>query len=654
MQTNAQQELFAFKSIFEGLTDAVICHDLDFMITNWNPAAERLFGYTRKEMIGTSIFSIMDESYFSEMENTMEDILHKKSVGQLYTTRKTTGGMKFPASVTLSPVSDNADNIIGICQIIRDVSQEKLADEKQATLAAIIESSDDAIISKTLEGIITTWNKGAENIFGYHETEAIGRHISLLIPKDRLAEEDTIITNIRNGKKVEHFQTIRLHKDGTPLQISLTVSPVKSKDGTIIGASKVARDITAQHRSEIALANKAQQLQILNSIGKSISEQLNVNVILQKVTDATTELTGAAFGAFFYNKINEQGEAYQLFTLSGAPREAFEKFGMPRNTAVFHATFSGETVVRVDDITKDPRYGHMPPHFGMPKGHLPVVSYLAVPVVSTSGEVIGGLFFGHSKPGVFLEEHEAMVVNVASQAAVALDNSKLFEEVSELSRKKDEFMALAAHELKTPLTSMNGFLQLLQQAVKEDIAKKFADKARRQLEKLNVLVGDLFDISKVEAGKLQFYFQPFDLADLIQEICETFSESVNDHHFHCDLKGPLFINGDKMRMEQVITNLLNNAVKYAPGSPKIDVKAENKGDEVVVSVTDYGAGISKADQAHIFSRFYRIREQGRHISGLGLGLYITREIVERHGGRIWVESEPGKGAEFIFAIPRQQ
>lgn len=769
------QQLSTFKSIFEGLEDAVICHDLDLKITNWNPAAERLFGYTKEEMIGKTVFALMTESYYPEQEEMINNLLQRATVNHFFTKRVTkddhfipvsvtlspiadeTGiiigasqilrdisediiaqeqkailaaivegsvdaiisktlngtitswnkgaetifgyteseiigkhittlmppdklheedyiisnvkqgnkiehyqtirltkdGNRIPISLTVSPVRDKAGNIIGVSKIARDITAQKQADIKQATLASIVESSDDAIISKTLEGIIITWNKGAETIFGYTEAEALGKHISLLIPKDRLQEEDRIINSIKNGQKIDHFQTVRMRKDGAELQISLTVSPILNSDGIIVGASKVARDITAQRQAEQALQHNTRQLLMLNSIGKSISEQLDVEVILQKVTDTTTQLTGAEFGAFFYNKVDEQGEAYMLYTLSGAPREAFEKFGMPRNTAVFHTTFSGKGIVRVDDITKDPRYGKMAPHYGMPKGHLPVVSYLAVPVVSLSGEVIGGLFFGHPSPGVFKHEHEDLVANVASQAAIALDNSKLFEEVTALSQKKDEFIALASHELKTPLTSMSGFLQIMQKTVPEGLTRNFLDKAVRQLEKLNILVNDLFDISKVRAGKLQFYFEDFDLGVLIREICETFEQSVPDHAFAYELDGDLLMNGDKIRMEQVISNLIGNAVKYAPQSPKIDIRAENKGNEIVVSVIDYGAGISKENQSQIFTQFYRIRGGDRHISGLGLGLYITKEIIERHGGRIWVDSEHGKGASFIFALPCQ-
>jgi PAS domain S-box-containing protein len=776
MDSNSLHQLFTFKSIFDGLEEAVICHGPDLTVTNWNNAAERLFGFRKEEILGQSVFVLMTETYFQEQQDMADDLFRGGNIHHFTTFRKRKDGEQIPVSLTLSPIKDEDGNVIGASQIIRDISQQRLADEqqarlasiiegsedaiisktlegiitswnkgaeaifgykaaevlgkhitilmppdkvheedyiisnvsqgkkiehyqtiriskdgtripisltvspirdregniigvskiarnitarkvadeKQATLAAIVESSDDAIVSKTLEGIILTWNKGAENIFGYDESEAVGKHISLLIPADRLDEEDRIINSIKSGKKIDHYQTIRVRKDGKKIEVSLTVSPIRNNDGGIIGASKVARDITTAKEAEIALQKYSQKLLILNEIGKSISEQLDVDVILQKVTDATTQLTDAAFGAFFYNKIDEKGESYMLYTLSGVDRKAFEKFGMPRNTAVFHPTFSGEGVVRVDDITRDPRYGKMAPHFGMPKGHLPVVSYLAVPVISASGNVIGGLFFGHPEPGIFLEEHEDLVVNVASQAAIALDNSKLFEEVSTLSRKKDEFIALASHELKTPLTSMSGFLQILQRTSPEGVNRQFVDKAIRQLEKLTILVNDLFDISKVQSGKLEFYFEPFDMANLIREVCETMAHAVPDHQFVYELGENLMVEGDKIRLEQVIVNLLTNAIKYAPKSQKIDVSATNINNEIIVSVKDYGDGIGKTDQTNIFTRFYRIRDKNRHISGLGLGLFITKEIIERHGGRIWVESEPGQGATFKFNIPALQ
>src|SRR5688572_26968460 len=215
------------------------------------------------------------------------------------------------------------------------------ATEKMAMLAAIIESSDDAIISKNLDGMITSWNKAAELMFGHSEKEVIGRHISLIIPKERLKEEEMIIASLRRGEKIDHFHTIRVTKTGKELNISLSISPIRNELGAIIGASKIARDITRQKEAENTIAQYVHRLEVINSTGKTLAGELDINEILQKTTDATTKLCGAAFGAFFYNKTDSKGESYMLYALSGAPREAFEKFGMPRNTDVFKITFNG-------------------------------------------------------------------------------------------------------------------------------------------------------------------------------------------------------------------------------------------------------------------------------------------------------------------------
>lgn len=187
------------------------------------------------------------------------------------------------------------------------------------------------------------------------------------------------------------------------------------------------RTATERRRAEQELREEAQALQILNKTGAAISAKLDLSEIVQVVTDAGVELTGAEFGAFFYNVLNDAGESYTLYTLSGVPREAFSKFPMPRNTAIFAPTFAGEGTVRSDDILKDPRYGHNAPHKGMPEGHLPVRSYLAVPVRSRTGEVLGGLFFGHPQPGIFGPRAEKLMTGLAGQASIAIDNARLFD-----------------------------------------------------------------------------------------------------------------------------------------------------------------------------------------------------------------------------------
>lgn len=519
-------------------------------------------------------------------------------------------------------------------------------EQRNAMLAAIIESSDDAIISKDLDGRITSWNKAAERIFGYTEAEIIGQSIYLLVPEDRKDEEDMILSHLKKGQRVEHYETIRLTKGGHNIHIAITVSPVKNAQGVVVGASKIARDISQQKRDAETIRQYMHRLEQINDIGKTISAKLEVNAILQKVTDVTTQLCGAAFGAFFYNKTDVKGESYMLFTLSGAPREAFEKFGMPRNTSVFNPTFGGEGIVRSDDITKDPRYGKNSPHHGMPKGHLPVVSYLAVPVRSQSGIVIGGLFFGHPQPGIFKEEHEHLVDAVASQAAIALDNAKLYEEVQALNNKKDEFIGFVSHELKTPLTTISGYIQLAKQ--QPDLPADIAERISRQIVRLNSIISDLLDISRIQAGKLNLNFRKTSLIGLIKESIDAVS-----HQHRVETAVPqedITVNVDSQKIIQVLTNIISNAVKYSqPGSP-INITAIRLGDEIRISVTDKGMGISAQHLDKIFNQFYRVPKSS-HTQGTGLGLYISKEIIEGHSGKIWAESEEGQGSTFHILFP---
>jgi hypothetical protein len=218
-------------------------------------------------------------------------------------------------------------------------------------------------------------------------------------------------------------------------------------DGITLDSTQ-AREIALQRDESLEV------VETVNRVGRSLSAELDLQKLVQLVTDAATQLSKAEFGSFFYNNVNEKGESYTLYTVSGVPREMFSKFPMPRKTAVFAPTFSGLGIVRSDDIRKDPRYGKYSPHYGMPEGHLPVVSYLSVPVISRSGEVIGALFFGHSQPGIFTEREERIVAGLAAQTAIAVDNARLFESAKQAVKVRGEFLSISSHELRTPLTPL--------------------------------------------------------------------------------------------------------------------------------------------------------------------------------------------------------
>jgi PAS domain S-box-containing protein len=356
-------------------------------------------------------------------------------------------------------------------------------EEKQARLAAIVNSSDDAIISKTLDGIITSWNPAATKMFGYTENEAIGKHISIIIPHDRIEEETVIIESIRLGKKIDHFETVRVAKDGTERYISLTISPVKNNTGKIIGASKIARDISFRIETE-----KQQEL---------------------------------------YTK-----------------------------------------------------------------------------------------------------------------------------RLQELNNYKDEFMVMASHELKTPLTVILANLQFLQEVMAKDKNVIFINKTVKQALKLSGLVTNLLDVSKIQAGKLELNVTVFDLNSLVQEIVSNLQQTTKNHHLVFNDSGEkLMVNADRERIEQVVINLLSNSIKYMPVSGNIIINTSCENGNVLVSVHDNGIGIPEEDIQNVFLRFYRVSGSASSFSGSGVGLFISSEIIKAHHGQIWAESELGKGSIFHFSIP---
>lgn len=643
-----------FKQVVEASPIAFYTTDIKGRLTFYNKAAADLWG--RSPELGSNLWSGSWKIFYPDgkpMSHEQDPMARTLKDGRAYKNERMIierpdnsyrNLMVFP-----QPIFDEEGNLTGAHNTLVDITEHQNYEIKQATLSAIVESSEDAIISKDLNGTIMSWNAGAEQIFGYKESEVLGKSITILIPEGRIQEENLILDKIRRGERVHHFETIRKDKFDNELPISITVSPVKDSSGKIIGASKIARDISHQMKAQEQIRKHTQHLEILNSLGKSISKKMDPQLIIQQVIDATTNLTGAAFGAFFYNQ-KKEGENMMLYTLSGASREDFDKFGMPRSTQIFHPTFAGQGIVRADDITKDSRYGHNAPHFGMPKGHLPVASYLSVPVISGNGGVLGGLIFGHPQPGIFKEEHENLVISIAAQAAISLDNSLLFEQVKSMNDKKDEFIAVASHELKTPLTTIKGYLQVLLQREKDQMSELFLTRSLNQVNTLNNLVEDLLNMSRLDAGALEFSKEVFDLRQLLKDLTETFVYSHKTHELLFDLGDvPVYLEGDQQRIEQAVINLLSNAVKYSPKAKNIYLDLKTLGHSAVISVRDEGIGLTSEEKAQVFARYYRA-ETTKGISGLGVGLYLTKQIIDRHGGTIEVESEIGKGTEFRFVF----
>ncbi|MGE0527715.1 MAG: CHASE domain-containing protein [Bdellovibrionales bacterium] len=398
-------------------------------------------------------------------------------------------------------------------------------------------------------------------------------------------------------------------------------------------------------------------LEKVNKISKSISAELELEKLIQEVTDAATSIIGAQFGAFFYNVINSAGEAYTLYTISGVPKEAFAKFPMPRNTEVFAPTFAGTGIVRSNDITKDPRYGKNAPYRGMPEGHLPVRSYLAVPVISRSGDVLGGLFFGHKRVGVFGEREEQIVAGIASHAAVAIDNAKLYEHAKEAIRARDQFLSICSHELKTPITSLKLQAQILNRQIKkhgpvnQQQVSAFCENIDKQLNQLTRLVEDMLDVARIETGRLSINRQRIELSELAKTVAGRFNGEAKSRGVTLIVRTDVHISvdGNEDRITQVISNLISNALKYGNGKP-VEVSTWIEGNRAKLAVRDRGMGIEAKDLDRIFSRFERAVSH-QNISGLGLGLYISSQIAAAHSGSIHVESRVGEGSTFTLDLP---
>ncbi len=638
--------------------------DAGFRIVQLNPIARAVFG-SAGDVEGRELDGVLRQLWTEEAAATTMDIFRRTlESGAPYA--GSGGGLRrdrqqpeyYEWSVNRIELPEGG---AGLVCYFRDISEQRSALAAKAYLAAIVDSAEDAILAKDLNGVIQSCNAAAERLFGYSSAELVGQSVRKLIPPDRQSEEDEILTRLRRGERVEHFETVRLAKDGRRINIALTISPVRDQTGKIIGASKIGRDNTAIKQAEAErfrlLEENAAITATLNDVGALVVANLDRAKVVQAVTDKATEMTGAEFGAFFYNVFDERGEAYTLYTISGVPREKFEKFPMPRNTQVFEPTFKGTSIVRSDDITQDARYGHNAPHHGMPAGHLPVRSYLAVPVRGRSGEVIGGLFFGHSQAARFTAHHERVVVGIATWAAVALENARLYTSVQESSRLKDEFLASLSHELRTPLNAIVGYARMLQSGViPADKSQRAVDTIVRNSTSLTQIVEDVLDVSRIVSGKLRLNVQLVDFPIIVRNAVDVIMpaaeakgvrvETVVDPH-----AGP--VSGDPERLQQILWNLLSNAVKFTKRGGKVQVRLERVHSHIEVTVSDTGIGIAPEFLPHVFERFRQAEgSMAREKGGLGLGLSIAQQLTELHGGSIHASSGGlGQGAAFCISLP---
>jgi PAS domain S-box-containing protein len=539
-----------------------------------------------------------------------------------------------------------------------EVLREREEQLRLATEAAEIGLWDVDLINDTL-----FWPPRVKAMFGISPEVPVSMadFYSGLHPEDRERTSEAFAAAHDPQRRAVYdieYRTVG-KEDGLIRWVAAKGQGIFDAEGRCVRMIGVAIDITARKHAEERLREEARAQQLLGKVSQAfVAAQLDVERVVQIATDAATELSGAAFGAFFYNVENEQGESYLLYTLSGAPREAFAAFPHPRNTAVFEPTFRGEGVVRSADITADPRYGRSPPHHGMPKGHLPVRSYLAVPVKSASGLVLGGLLFGHPEPGVFGEQAEQRVLAVAAQAAVAFENARLHQAsqreiaqrrlaeqaLSEADRRKDEFLAMLAHELRNPLAPIGTAGELLARIVTGDgRAQTAIGMIKRQVTQLTRLIDDLLDVSRITQGRIQLRKQPVELAAVIAQAVETVEPQLRERRHRLSMTTStyesLYVLGDFARLVQCVANILANAVKYTEPGGQIAIRTGASQETVFIQVSDTGIGIAPELLPRVFDLFVQSeRTLDRAQGGLGIGLALVARLVQMHEGRVCARS----------------
>ncbi len=532
----------------------------------------------------------------------------------------------------------------------------------QSLFAAIVSSSDDAIISKDLNSIVTSWNHAAEEMFGYTAKEMIGRSIRTIIPHDRQHEEDAVLASIRQGLSVDHYETVRLRKSGALVHISLSVSPIRNAEGTVIGASKIARDISMRLRAQAITDRARRQGIFLARLTTSFSGTMNYTDRLTElatlsvpelsdwcVVDAVTtngQIERVTIKHIDPNKVALAGQIHERSAdpLAFASAVAVIRTGKPAIVPMISDEVLVAAAAGDDELLRLVR-------------SLGLVSYVCLPLM-VHGSTLGALTFATAESGrQYDDDAIRFLQDVASRAALALDNARSYEQLQAANRMKDEFLATLSHELRTPLNAILGYARMLRAGMlKDDKRNNALDTLERNATSLTQIVEDVLDVSRIAAGKIRLNVQSLDLPVVMHDALATVMPAAEAKGVRIqsivepDI-GP--VSGDPERLQQVMWNLLSNAVKFTPRGGRVQVRLQRVNSHIEISVSDSGVGIREDFLPHLFERFRQADSTTtRAHGGLGLGLAIARQIVELHGGTIHALSGgEGKGATFRIELP---
>ncbi|QOY96256.1 PAS domain-containing protein [Massilia sp. UMI-21] len=581
------------------------------------------------------------------------------------------------------------ETLVGMTGVVQDISARKSAEDtlrqSEELLRALANTIPQLAWMAGTDGAIVWFNDRWYAYTGRTPEQSVGWGWEDVIEPDTVpAVMARWHETIRSGEPFEMEFPLR-GADGNYRWYLTRLSAVRDADGRVVHWFGTNTDVDQVKRVEQALRDESHVLELLNNTGSVLASTRDLRSLLRAATEAALGVSGARCGAFIHYGAEGDGTLFSTATVAGGVAHEFQSFDAARTTALYPPALRGERLVRIDDITRDPQHADLAPAFGLPAGQPCLRAYMAVPVAPRSGELLGTMFFGHPEPGVFTERSERIVRGIAAQAAIAVENTRLYEatrraaeerklllenerearaEAERSSQMKDEFLATLSHELRTPLSAILGWSQVLRRGSRDGAdLQRGLQTIERNARAQAQLIEDLLDMSRITSGKVLLDMQATAPAAFIDAAIETVRPAADAKHItidkHYAAPGAL-VAGDTGRLQQVIWNLLSNAIKFTPRDGKVSVEVrerEGEGGKVVaITVHDNGAGIRPEFITHVFERFRQEdASMTRRHGGLGLGLSIVKHLVEQHGGTVRADSPgEGLGASFTIELPRAE